>query len=314
MRRVNLFYFLLSVVTVFWGCSSDDEGSTSVNRLWQTSLVASKLGGDIETVEEDNDNNEELTRSLFIGGQTGTRFVKLWDQYDVAQVYKNGVQVGSLTPTSIGNLYSTLTGTLEGSYAIGDELTLYMPSPDLDYTGQDGTIGNMSRYFDFMTATVKVASVEGSTVTTEDLSFQSCQGYLKLVFRDENNLKLHVKQVVVHAANGKLVASKSLDGTTVHTEDLIVNTVMESSTKDYPSDIYLALLNDEDKKVAYSFTVLATDGKTYKSKTTLSATFKAGGSLTTSVRATTCSTVDMEVQTAITPPESDEPDVQQVTL
>lgn len=314
MRKVFFFCYILSVVIAFWGCSSDNEDSSSSDCLWKTSLVASKIGGEIETVEENDSYDDELTRSLFIGGQTGTRFTKLWDQYDVAQVYKDGTNVGTLTPLEIGALKSKLTGTLEGSYQVGDELTLYMPSPDLDYTGQDGTIGNMSRYFDFMMATVKVASVEGSTITTEDLSFKPRQSYLLLKFKDENSLKLHVKQVVIHAANGKLVASQSNGGTPVYTDELIINTVKESSTEDYPSDIYVALFNDEKKKTSYTVTVLATDGKTYKTKSAMSVYFGSTGSLTTATRATICSTVDVEVQTAITPPESDEPDVQQVTL
>ena len=38
------------------------------------------------------------------------------------------------------------------------------------------------------------------------------------------------------------------------------------------------------------------------------------GNMASARHAVFCATVDMEVQTAITPPESEEPDVQQVTL
>lgn len=52
---------------------------------------------------------------------------------------KNGTTTvaGTLTAdVSAGNsAYATLTGTLMGTFAVGDELTLYYHSASLDYTG-----------------------------------------------------------------------------------------------------------------------------------------------------------------------------------
>lgn len=313
MCKLSKSLFLLAAATL-WGCSAADDLPLSSGHVWEASMMASKLDLEIENLEDSTDNSREITRSLFVGGQSGNRFIKLWDNADVAQVYKNGVYVGTLVPDIKGNLYSTLSGTLTGSFAVGDELTLYMPSGDLDYTGQDGTIGTMSSYFDFMKTTTKVASVEGGKVTTEELQFVSIQAYLWLRFRDENNKLLHVKQVRIRAKNAKLVAQKTMNGTATYTNELVINTpLVNSATDDYPTDIYISLLNDYTKKETYAFTVTATDGKIYKSKTNMSATLPIG-TLSSSVVAVRCTEPDVQTQTAITPPESDDPDVQQVTL
>ena len=311
--KKNILFVLLAVAA-FMGCSTADDMPSSANRVWDTSLMASNLGIDIQGIEDFDDGIADNTRSVFIGGQSGSNFIKLWDTNDKVVVYKDGMNVGELRPQRAGNQRSTLSGTLTGSYAEGDELTLYMPSPDLDYTGQDGTIGNMCKYFDYMMTTAKVASIDGTTVITEEVTFSSRQSYLLFKFRDENDKLLHVKQVILYAPSGKLVASKALDGTTTYTEELVITPPKEhKSVDDYPIDIYIAILNENTAKESYSFTVVATNGKTYKSTAPVNTKLTIG-KMASSRHAVTCATVDMEVQTAITPPESDEPDVQQVTL
>jgi hypothetical protein len=276
--------------------------------------MASKLDIQIENLEDSTDNADDATRSLFVGGQSGTNFIKLWDNSDVVQVYKAGTYVGTLIPDNKGNQFSTLSGTLTGDFAEGDELTLYMPSPNLDYIGQNGNIGTMSSYFDFMQTTAKVASVEDGKVTTDAIKFESVQAYLYVRFKDENNKLLHIKQVQIRAKNAMLVAQKTLDGTTTYTNQLEINTsVVSSQINDYPTEVYIAIKNDYTKKDTYAFTVIGADGKTYKGASTLSAKLAVGG-LSSTNSAIRCSEVDVQTQTAITPPESDDPDVQQVTL
>ena len=304
---------LLVVAALLWGCTADDS-TLSSDRTWKASMMASKLDIQIENLEDSTENAGEGTRSLFVGGQSGKNFIKLWDNSDVVQVYKAGTYVGTLIPDNKGNQYSTLSGTLTGSFAEGDELTLYMPSGELDYTGQDGTVGTMSTYFDFMQTKTKVVSVDGGNVTTESIKFESVQAYLFVRFRDENNKLLHVKQVQIRAKNAKLVAHQTMGGTATYTNQLEINTpVVSSNIDDYPTELYIAIKNDYKKKETYAFTVIGADGKTYKSSASLSATLTVGGLGTTNT-AVRCSEVDVQAQTAITPPESDDPDVQQVTL
>lgn len=301
MRNLSLSAVLPAALLalLFAGCSGNDAGNGDTH-LYRASLTVTKAGG-IITDMDDADGTPETTRSLFVGGQSGNRFALLWDDYDQALVYKDGTQIGSLTPNTTGLEQSTLTGVVEGSLSIGDELTLYMPSANLVFTGQKGTIANLSRNYSFMTSTARVASIDGTTVTTEPVTLSTRQAYALLKFRKENNELIHVMQLTVKAASGKLVASKSLDGTTVYTDELVITTEKESTNvNDYPTDIYIALLNEYDDADSYTFTVQSTDGNTYKSKTALNFQFE-NGMLTTARRAMLCSTIDVGVTTGITP-------------
>ena len=314
MNRFPVEIVMLVMVTALMGCSTADDMPASSKSVWNTSLVASNLEIEIESAENLEDSLIDFTRSLFIGGQSGTNFIKLWDNNDKVLVYKEGESVGTLIPQSKGNQRSALTGTLTGTFAEGDELTLYMPSADLDYMGQDGTIGNMCTYFDFMMTTTKVLSADEGSVVTENVAFSSRQSYLMFKFRDEDDKLLHVTQVIVQAPSGKLVATKSMDGTTTYTNEYVINTPKDhKSVDDYPTDIYIAVLNENTAKEAYSFEVKATNGKTYKSTAPVNAKFSIG-KLSTSSHAVYCTTVDVAPQTSITPPESDTPDVSNVTL
>lgn len=313
MSKIINSLFLLIVATL-WGCSTADDSPLSSNRTWNASLMASKLDIQIENLEDSTDNADDATRSLFVGGQSGTNFIKLWDNSDVVQVYKAGTYVGTLIPDNKGNQRSTLSGTLTGDFAVGDELTLYMPSGDLDYTGQDGTIGTMSSYFDYMKTTAKVASVEDGKVTTDAIKFESVQAYLLLRFKDEDGKLLHIKEVQITTKNAKLVTQQPMNGTASYTGTLtIITPHVSNQIDDYPTEVYVAIKNDYTKKETHAFTVIATDGKTYKSISNMSATLTVGG-LTIANIAVRCSNPDIQTQTAITPPESDDPDVQQVTL
>lgn len=295
------------VVAGFIACSAADVDNNQVYRECSLTTAAMKLGGGVEDLE---DVDQAMTRSLFIGGQTGYRFTSLWDVYDEAQVYYNGVQVGTLKPEETGLETTTLSGNLTGSFSQGNVLTLYMPSPNLNYEGQNGTLGDMARYFDYVSTTVAVSSVSGSTVTTDPLTFASLQSYLLLKFRDANNSLLHVKKLTITAESGKIVLTKSLlDGTTTYTSDLVINTVKETTTvNDYPTDVYVSLLNECPSADKYTFTIEAQDGNIYKSKSALKTLF-LNGEFYIARRVTVCTTVDVEMSTGITPPVSDDADV-----
>ena len=101
------------------GCSAGDDSSltqATTSSYWMSS-VGSRIG---EVVEEQDDN---VTRSIFYGGSSGTRFIQAWDTSDKPLVFKDGVHVGTLTPTVFGGLQTVLSGTLNGSFAPGHQCT-----------------------------------------------------------------------------------------------------------------------------------------------------------------------------------------------
>ena len=317
MKALQNICLSLTVVATVLGCSTDSDFDNQTSTLYVSSL-ATKAGGEVDYFGDLSEEDDLSTRGLFIGGQTGNRFVMLWDTKDVAQVYVNNNYLGNISPKSgsTGTISAALTGTLNSSVpiAVGDELKLYLPSPELDYRGQNGSMADMCTNFDFRTATAKVASVDGNSITTEEITFNSLQTYFMFKFKDENDQLLHVKQLVVNSESGKIVETKSADGTTTYTNELVIICGKDhSSVDDYAQEVYFVILNESGKKDSYTFTVTASDGKIYKGSSALSYQAKAG-KFASARRSTYCATVDVDAQTAITPPESEDPDVQQVTL
>lgn len=245
MNKNRLIFYLSVVVAGLWACSSADDVGAPTDKKWEVSSVASKDSGDIVDIDD------AATRALFIGGSTGKSFATLWDNNDKVIVYKAGVEVGTLKPKTTFVRSTPLTGTLSGSFSVGESLDFYVISPDLDYTGQTGSLADMTS-FAYMASTVNVASVGGTTVTTEEVAFTSKQFYLRFQFTDEDGIRLPVEQLVIHADGGKLLQTKPLNGEAAY-GDIVVNTVKENGS--YPTELYVCMHNDLGAKDTYSFTV-----------------------------------------------------------
>jgi hypothetical protein len=245
MKKNRLTFYLSVVVAGLWACSSADDVGAPTDQKWEMSTVASKDSGDIVDIDD------AATRALFIGGSTGKSFASLWDNKDEVKVYRAGVEVGTLKPQSAFVRSTPLTGTLSGSFTVGESLDFYLISPNVDYTGQTGTLQDLTN-FAYMASTVNVANAVGTTVTTEDVAFTSKQFYLRLRFMDADGIRLPVEQLVIHAAGGKLVQTKPLNGEATY-GDIVVNTVKEHGQ--YPSELYVCMHNDLGAKDTYTFTV-----------------------------------------------------------
>ena len=299
------------VVVALWGCSSSDDVQYVAEGECPTKGIASKLGGIIEMEEVDG----TVTRSLFIGGATGNRFSQIWDSYDQPEVYKDGVYVGSLKPQSTGEAKAVLSGVLSGSFSVGDQLNLFIPSTSVEFTKQDGTIGKLSKNYSVMSTTATVASVNGSTISTSEMTFKGVVLYFLFQFRDENDRLLHVKKFTLTNESGQnLVATKDLlTGATTYTDQLEVNCEKENSADDYPYTIYVSILNiNTSTKDTYSLKILASDGKNYELKNAFSYQF-AAGKLVNVRRQMPCIDVEAGISTAITPPTDEDVVIDNVT-
>ena len=299
------------VVVALMGCSSSDDVQYVAEGDCPTEGIASKLGGIVEMEELDG----TITRSLFIGGSTGTRFSQIWDDYDQPEVYKNGIYVGSLKPQNVGVEKSVLSGVLSGSFTVGDNLSLFIPSTSVEFTQQDGGIAKLSKNYSVMSATATVASVNGSTVTTNEMTFRGVVQYLLFQFRDEENRLLHVKKLTFKNESGQhLVATMDmLTGATTLTDELVINVEKEKNADDYPYTVYLSFINtNTSTKDTYSVTVLASDGKTYEAKSQYSLLFSAG-KLTAIRTKLPCIDVEAGVSTGITPPTDEDVVIDNVT-
>ena len=313
MKSLSLSKILLSMVVVaLLGCSSSDDVQYVAEGDCATEGVASKLGG---VVEMEDGIDESFTRSLFIGGSTGTRFSQIWDDYDQPEVYKNGVYVGSLKPQTTGVTTSVLSGVLSGSFTVGDQLDLYIPSKSVVFTNQDGTIGKLSKNYSVMSTTATVASVNGSTISTSEMQFLANVLYFYFQFRDENDRLLHVKKFTFTNESGDhFVATKDMStGDATYTNELVINLDKEKNTDDYPYTIYVSIINtNTSTKDTYSLRVLASDGKTYELKNAFSYLFVAGKLVAARFKLS-CIDVEAGVSTGITPPTDEDVVIDNVT-
>ena len=257
MRKKFSYMLYLTGVVMLTACSADENVSRQdglYQESWSAEMYAVKEEG--KELTPITDEGEVTTRAILFGGNDGNRYYSLWDQGDNADVYYNGVKVGSFTPNDYGHRDSKLTGTLTGTYSVGEVLDLYIPKADIDYTGQNGTIASMCGEHTFMEATSTVSQVDESNkfVDMNSALFHHKQVFLRFRFQDADGIRLHIEQLTIHADGGKLLLSKPKDGDPLY-GDLVVNTVKENG--EYPSEIYVALHNDLGTTDTYSFTVKA---------------------------------------------------------
>ena len=211
-------YFLALLTTALVSCSIKEEAidqneNKSAPRTWKVSINAGPA---------------DQTKAISVGGHLGSVLYTNWDDGDEVEVVKAGAIVGTLTADqSAGNsAYAKLGGTLTGTFAVNDEVTLCYHTAALDYTGQVGTIAGVSDEKSYMqaTSTVQAINVGAGTIRDDvdylsmsDAAFSPMQAYLDLVFMaDDGVTPLEISSLDIWTDGGKLVKTKALDGTTVY--------------------------------------------------------------------------------------------------
>ena len=105
----------------------------------------------------------------------------LWAVGDEVTVYKGENLLGTLTAQTAGS-NTTLNGTLTGTIAVNDVLTLKFLSPD--YASQDGTLAYIAAHCDYSTAEVTVNSISGGNISTTAASFENQQAIVKFTLKN----------------------------------------------------------------------------------------------------------------------------------
>lgn len=249
MKKFISFLTAFAVGAVFWNCSTADDEVPVNNERWKISMKATK------------DSGEVVTRGLYIGGASGNRYISIWDKKDVVQVYKSGTAslIGTMKPVNTSGVATTdLTGTFTGSVSEGETLDLYLPSADIDYTGQKGTLADMTNYA-FLSTQVRVNRIEGGVVYSDEVKFTGKESYLRLSFIDsEDEIRLPIERLIIQAESGKILLKKPLTPTPenpVVYGDLEINT--EKTYGKYPEEVYVAMHNDLGANDNYTFTVVS---------------------------------------------------------
>ena len=236
MKMKNYFSMaVLATAFAFVACSSDNElagdtAGSSDTKIWKMQVNAER--------------NANGTRALTING---SNLDASWETTDVITVMNGVSNAGTLQPKTTG-VSAVLEGTLTGEYNVGDALTLWWPSNEVSYAGQDGTLSKVSSTYDYSKAEVQVATVDAdrNVLTTSAATFVSQQAIGKFSFTDGTNT----------------LAVKELTITADHLSGSPLSITNGNDTKTDP--MYIALHNTSGSSEAYTFTVTTTDDKTYK--------------------------------------------------
>ena len=255
-------------------CSSDDNFEQPENPAQNTYTM---------TVTASKGKDSALARAMAEAGLTGddaqTRALSLdegtnklnaaWADGETVAVI--AVDATTLAMTECGTLTATvnpsdateatLSGTLTTAPAEGSAILLAYPRFPWDYTGQKGTLADISANYDYAISMIFPGywSMENNhiSVTGNDpVEFKNTQAIVRFNLQDKAGNAISAKSLTVHDASNKLVqtAGSELSGTC---GDLTI-------TPDDASSVIWAALNGVDES-SNVLTLIATteDGDTY---------------------------------------------------
>ncbi len=246
--KITAITFLMAGI-VFCGCSkSNDEPIEPVGPKTYSLTIEASKGGDAKT------------RALTPGE---TSLVSTWETSDLVYVTKSGASssCGSLQPKSSGAT-ATLSGKITGEFAQGDELTFQYPRENIDYTGQIGTLADISGKYDYSKATATVDVVGTNAITVTGFSgFENQQAIVKFILKDVYGYSVNATSLKVSATGLKTSGTATGDITvtpTSATDEFYVALSGISSTT-----VSLTATAETDTYVYEKSNVTFTNGKYY---------------------------------------------------
>lgn len=192
---LSMAALLMASATVFTACSNDD------NIISEQPAVNSQQTYTM-TVEASKGGDDATTRALTLSGKTLSATWAVGEKVAVYNVTKSAALEGYLEAQSAG-ASTTLKGTLTGTISAGDELRLSFLKPV--YSGQNGTLAQIASNCDYAEATVTVATVNGSDITTNAANFANQQAIVKFTLKDQSDNLLNASSLTISAASNKLV-------------------------------------------------------------------------------------------------------------
>ena len=155
-------------------CSSEDnlvDNASGTPKTYSMAINASISG------------SGKTTRALSLDDKT---LNATWATTENIYVKKGDTSLGTLSPQS-NSATAILKGELTGDIAVNDNLSLTFPRSNFDYRNQDGTLTTIASTFDYATATAKVTAISGSSITADDVTFESQQAIVKFVFTEKGS-------------------------------------------------------------------------------------------------------------------------------
>lgn len=285
--RKNIYVLLALVGAIAWTGCMREELAPEDPRERLTAAADSVWTVSLQAVKKDAPD----TKGLAIEGEEATTTVlkSIWKAGEEVKVFLESACIGTLTatPDAEDAHKATLSGTVITTALMAETstLTLLTPRETWDYIGQVGTLleapNSIEKMYHYTAATgVKVTAVdtEHNTITTENASFANQQSIYRFSFRykksEESKTPITAKSLTITSANGHLVQSQAVDGSSL-AEGPIAVTLSAASADPF----FVALRNgDETNAEALTFTVIDADGVTYRGSKTIPAEYKRSGS------------------------------------
>lgn len=216
------------------------DNRTESPRTWQVAINAGPEVG---------------TRAVSVGGNNGQTIYTNWDQGDKVRVVKSdetALEQLSADVSAGNTAYATLKGTLTGTFTVGEALSLYYHEASLDYTGQNGTVSNVSSNYSFLEAssTVKEVDAQGGFLKMSDAAFSHRQAFFQLRFVDKDNNPLLLERLSIYADGGKVVLTRPLGSDATYATESLPLTIAPVSATD---QLFFALRDENGASNTYHF-------------------------------------------------------------
>ena len=188
-----------------------------------------------------------ITRALSYNSSTKT-LTATWEEGETVKVYKGSDELGTLTAQSTGTT-TTLSGTLEGTVAADDVLTLKHQRALI--ADQDGTLTggatSIDRTCDYAVATVTVASAEGGVITIVggEAAFQNQLAIVRFRLQNQSGTAMAASTLLVKLGGKDIIVKPAADMSELY---VAVPPVSDAEVKLY------AIVNDGEKDVLYNYT------------------------------------------------------------
>ena len=224
MKKIMTYLFLVMMTvtgTLTTACSSsDDEPATPVQK-------ANTL-----TVEAGMSDN--ITRAL-AEADGGTTLAATWAEGDEVEVYEGSTHLGTLRPNTYGNATTKLTGVLDAAPSASG-VTLTLKYKETDYSGQNGTLANISSTYNYCVATTTVTQ-SGSQYSGSAANFASQQAIVKFTLKKKSDNSV-IRATTMNIDYG----STSLGMTLTPNDDGIYYIAMPACS----NQTFLIRVNDDD--------------------------------------------------------------------
>ena len=252
---------VIAMTATFSACSSDDEQTEQI--------TTSKLILDADKTDY-FDADEGNTRAISLSDD-GMSINTAWQTSDVVTVFKDNWQskIGELNPhpEKVPAGSSPQRTKLEGfitynNLTAGDALNLIYPRPDWNYTGQKGTIEDISKNFDYITTNINVVYIDANDTqnpvySTTALFGKAQQTIVRFTLLKADGTALPVPELSITTAGNQLVKACSLNGTATEKGGALVITPASATNV-----FYVAIRNDNEGSDQYTLTANV-DGKVY---------------------------------------------------